>query len=169
MTSTTAAAGIGTTGTYPPPGRTLHLLDIENLLAGQICPGDVTRLWQAYTAWVKPAGHDHIVVAYGPTGAARSAFELPAQVATRIGAPGPDSADHVLLALIEDPAWVAARYTNVVIASADHIFANPAAALAHAAVPLAQVLGRCRHSYHLSLACQTTITLPLPDAASAAA
>lgn len=143
----------------PTVGRTLHLLDIENLLAGHLYPGDVTALWTQYVHHVPIGEHDHMVAAFGPTGAARAAFELPSQVATRVGAPGPSSADQVLLDLIRDPSWVADRYQNVTIASADHIFAAPAAHLAARGIHLTQVLGARARSYHLGLACHHTIHL----------
>lgn len=110
-----------------PQGRTLHLLDVENLAGGTARGGGaVAAALAAYRATVRVEPDDHVVLGTGPT------FACPAMAAwpgarLRVGH-GVDGADLALLGDI-DPAFAATRYDRVVIGSGDHIFCSLVAAL----------------------------------------
>lgn len=109
-----------------PPGRTLHLIDIENL-AG--CDRDVSHLvaaGEAYKRSMPLRPGDHVIVGCDQTLllAATAAFPRARIVAGR----GADGADRALL-VSEDADDIAMRYDRVVIGSGDHAFCELAARL----------------------------------------
>lgn len=110
-----------------PRGRTLHLLDVENL-AGGTSNGDggVAAALAAYRATVRVSPADHVVLGTGPTFACSAAAAWPG-ARLRVGH-GIDGADLALLGDV-DPAFAATRYDRVVIGSGDHIFCSLVSAL----------------------------------------
>ena len=103
------------------PGRTLHLIDIENLVGGSAAScGEVAVVSSDYhrTAPVQPG--DHVIVAAGP----RIVMDagLVWRGARLVVGRGVDGADRALLAAVEDSQWVAARFDRVVLGSGDGIF-----------------------------------------------
>jgi hypothetical protein len=110
-----------------PAGRTLHVIDVENLVGGSRAgAAAVGPALAAYRATVHVATDDHVVLGSGPTLAVAAGLAWPgAQL--RVGH-GVDGADRALLASVE-PGFVAAHYDRVVVASGDHAFAGLIAAL----------------------------------------
>lgn len=104
-----------------PAGRTLHLVDLENLAGGSCVDwSEVTSVLARYEQVVRVRPGDHRIVAC----ARRLAF--PAKDwwkgALVKAAHGIDGADRALLAEAA-PAFVRRRYDRVVVASGDHGFA----------------------------------------------
>lgn len=102
-----------------PRGRTLHLIDIENLagatrdLAGLVAAGE------AYRRSIEVRPDDHVVV--GCDASILLAAHLVFPGARVVPGRGPDGADRALLAC-EHPDDIAARYDRVVIGSGDGAF-----------------------------------------------
>jgi len=110
-----------------PRGRTLHLVDIENLLGDPRAAGPaIAAAIEAYRSAMRVAPGDHVVIACNHGLAVDAGLAWPG-ARLRTGS-GPDGAD---LALIDDadPAYVAAHYDRVVIGSGDGIFTGLAADL----------------------------------------
>ncbi len=116
-----------TTSSLPFP-RSLHLVDLENLVGD---PRAVAPLVSAtlarYLRVARWRPGDHVIIASNPGLMREIVFDLPVPCnahATR----GRDGADVMLLSLAP-PELVVRRYSRLVIGSGDHIFA----ARAHAA------------------------------------
>jgi hypothetical protein len=108
--------------------RTLHLVDLENLVGNPRATGavvhDTLRRYLDTAGW-RPG--DHVIVASNP-GIIRE-FAFNPQVPCNVHAcKGTDGADAMLLALAQ-PELVARRYARVVIGSGDGVFASVAGAI----------------------------------------
>lgn len=155
----------GNSGYKAARGRTLHLVDIENLL-GQ--PSNwtpeavITSFWQ----YVLTAGWqvgDSLVVASNPKVMKLLAFEL-------IGFPhrslcewGPDAADDLLIAAV--PNDIVDQFDRVVVGSGDHAF-SPLVADLRGLIPTLVVVGEGQISWQLYRAAQEVVLLgrqPLGD------
>lgn len=105
--------------------RELHLLDIENLLGGsRFSAADVSQFRDFYLAANDVAEDAHIVIA---TSSAEGLVEagLGWQHSRTIFRNGHDGADLALLEVI-DTEHITDRFTKIVIASGDGIFAHAA-------------------------------------------
>lgn len=102
-----------------PVGRTLHLLDVENLVGGTGAGLPVAPALEAYRRTIAVAAHDHVLLGSGPTMAFEASVAWPGAL-LRVGR-GVDGADNALLAEA-DPSFLAAHYDRVVIGSGDHAF-----------------------------------------------
>jgi len=111
-----------------PAGRSLHLVDLENLIGGP-CRGrgSLAEGMASYCAAAPVQLGDHVVVAVNP-GLALDAG-LVWRTARLLSRSGPDGADQALLEQISDRSWIAARYDRIIIGSGDGIFASAAADL----------------------------------------
>lgn len=108
-----------------PAGRTLHLVDIENLVGGPT--GALLGLAAAVARYQREAPvnvGDHVVIAANPGMALEVGTAWP--TARLLAAPGKDGADLALLGEVADVVNVAERYDRVVIGSGDGIFADAA-------------------------------------------
>lgn len=105
-----------------PKGRTLHLVDIENLCGGTDT-GDaaVGEAVDRYRRTIRVAEDDHVIVGSGPTFALAAKRAWPS--AQLVVGRGVDGADVALLHAA-DPIFVADHYDRVVVASGDHAFAG---------------------------------------------
>src|SRR5689334_3314319 len=102
--------------------RTLHLVDIENLVGDPKAPAAIVL--DVLDRYLHLAGYrdgDHVVIAANPGLMARVAFDLPVPCNVH-AARGENGADLALLAQVE-PSRVAARYDRLVIGSGDGAFA----------------------------------------------
>jgi len=138
MTSQVLAGGLRSPRLWPdrgchaPPinkrGRTLHLLDFENLCGGpdQIL---IAKDWVMQTYRIKAGVSygDHVVIGCNPMSLLDCLGVFPG--CRLVGRHGPDGADLALLDVLRDLDWIARRFDRVVIGSGDHIFAQSAAAL----------------------------------------
>lgn len=110
-------------------GRTLYLVDIENMVGSwQLAVADVAKTRARIHAAVAPRDDDHTVIAANHYNAPAAYFGWTGS-AQRLARSGKDGADTALLEVIADAAWVANRYSRVVVASGDHAFAYAVAAL----------------------------------------
>lgn len=120
MTTTTRCA-------QHPRGRTLHLLDVENLAGGTAAGATaVAPSLAAYRSTIAVSPLDHVLIASGAALACATAEAWPgARLLFRHGLDGAD------LALLDatDPAFTATHYDRVVIGSGDHIFCRLVSAL----------------------------------------
>ncbi len=117
----------GTRSAQRPLGRTLHLLDVENLAGGTAAgPDAIAPSFAAYRATVRVAPGDHVVLGTGPTFACAAGAAWPG-ARLRVGH-GLDGADLALLDDV-DTAFAASHYDRVVIGSGDHLFCPLASAL----------------------------------------
>ena len=106
-------------------GRTLHLVDIENLLnqPPKLVTGDQAArvFWQ----YLKTAGWqsgDSVVIASNPKLMRRMMFQLPDIPCRMLCAWGESGADRLLLGAV--PNHVETRYARVAVGSGDHIFGD---------------------------------------------
>ena len=113
---------------YVREGRTLHLLDLENLCGGpNQVPTEKYAVAHFYGIEAGIAPDDHVVVGANP-GSLIHCFDIfPGSL--RVGRHGPDGADAALLDELRDIDWVARRYDRVIIGSGDHCFAPSTKAL----------------------------------------
>src|SRR5438874_1457935 len=96
-----------------PAGRTLHLVDLENLAGeARFDPAALAGTIEAYRASVSFRPGDHVVVGCDRRLAVLAGAVWPG--ARLVVGSGPDGADHALLAAA-DPDELAARYDRVVI------------------------------------------------------
>lgn len=143
--------------------KTLHLVDIENLVAGRATGPNLRIADHTYRRVIGVHDGDQVRIACATPAAATLAFAVPTGRQLLIGGHGPDAAD---LALIDsvDIAFTAARFQAVVIASSDHIFAPLAAALVRAGltVTIAHRAGnRCAAALALASHHQIALHYPL--------
>lgn len=120
--------------TWVPPGRTLHLDDVENLMGGPCAGPDALRVArEQYAATTPIHPGDHVIAACNPRLVHQAAATwFPSRWLVRRGQDGAD------LALLEavDPADLADRYHRVVIGSGDHAFAPLAQAIRALGLPV---------------------------------
>lgn len=141
--------------------RTLHLIDLENLLGGRIDPHAVATLWNHYRELTAMRWDDHVIVAVSRRHALDTFTALPATVQRVVGPNSPDGADHALLDAI-DIDWAARRFGQVIVATGDHIFTDTARRLAATGLQLVQVLGLGYTATDLYHQCPTQLHLPTP-------
>ena len=150
--------------------RTLHVIDLENLVGGTDAgPDELRAAWDAYRGHgIRIAEDDHVVIATSSHVARVAWFALPATGMQRLVRDGQDGAD---LALVEavDIDHAATRYGRMVIASGDHAFTDLAldARAHHMRVQL--VIGRGQPSRQLMAACPSRTWLRLDDTVGLAA
>ena len=110
-----------------PRGRTLHVIDVENLAGGTTAGAVAVRAClTAYRSTIRVSSVDHAVLGSGTTFACACADAWPG-ARLRLGH-GLDGADHALLDAV-DPDFTASRYDRVVVGSGDHIFCGLVAGL----------------------------------------
>ena len=139
---------------HVPRGRTLHLLDLENLCGG---PGQIPQTGHAiadrYRIEAGIAQEDHVVLGANPSSLIHCSDIFPG--ARLVGRHGPNGADRSLLNVIGDADWVARHYDRVVIGSGDHCFAPSATALGVRGILV------CVISRHESLSRSLAISAPV--------
>lgn len=132
--------------------RTINLVDLENLVGGDVNNELVRRTWSEFVGVTDTRYDDHSTVAVSKRHAATAFFALPSAIRRVIGANRPDGADIALLESV-DTDWAAANFGQVVIASGDHIFAPLAQQFRDAGLRVMQVIGAGRCSAELYGAC----------------
>lgn len=113
---------------YVPAGRTLHLIDIENLVGGTVA--SCRPVGDALASYRELAGvrrGDHIVIGAGQALLSHAGL-APGGARVVLGR-GLDGADLALLSELRNVAWVTTRFDRVVVGSGDGIFADAAAAI----------------------------------------
>ncbi|MGY1681260.1 hypothetical protein [Geodermatophilus sp. SYSU D01176] len=143
--------------------RTLHLVDLENLLGPVRLASDVAAAWAAYAATLRLDRDDHVVVGTGPLLAAVAWFELPQRGLRRVVGRGINGADLVLMQEVQDLDAVARAYQRLVIASGDGLFTDTARRCRAAGLQVVQVLGRGGGHPNLARECDRQVRLGLGD------
>jgi hypothetical protein len=122
-------------------GRTLHLVDIENLSGGpQRTPAEHAAAYRAYERRAELRTGDQVVVAACGRVMRDLAFSLPSGIARRV-ANGDDGADRVLLGF-GTAEFIAERFERLVIGSGDHGFLGLALAAQALGVHVVILSGR---------------------------
>ena len=143
---------------YVPHGRTLHILDFENLCTGpERIPELRDLVADSYRQVAEMTPGDHVVVGVNPNNLFPSAGVFPG--CRFVAGHGPDGADHALLKVVEDTDWVARRFDRVVIGSGDHCFVPVVVQLGRRGI-LVTVVAQ-RKCISLDLARAATLTLLL--------
>lgn len=107
--------------------RSLHLIDVENLMGSPAFESEcVAELRARYNAVAIVGPRDLVVVASSHFAAVATWFGWPG--ARRLARSGVNGADMALIDVIENEG-LADRFTRVVVASGDGIFANPCSEL----------------------------------------
>jgi hypothetical protein len=131
--------------TYVPAGRSVHLIDIENLMGGPHHP--LTILHEAMGTYVEVAGvrvGDHVIVGANHRLGAEIKFAYPSvRLVVRGGA---DGADLALCEALADERWIAERFDRIVIGSGDGIFVDAVARFRNLGLPVGVVAAECRTS-----------------------
>ena len=122
---------------HVPPGRTFHLVDIENLMGGPLA-GEERLRWAVfdYQAAVSAGELDPVVVGSNPQigdlvyVAWQKCIDINDTwpVARLVVRKGPDGADEVLLEEVKNHGLILKRYDRILIGSGDGIFAPVAEA-----------------------------------------
>ena len=108
-----------------PTSRTLHLVDLENLVGGPYASAVMAlATLDTYLNLAQWQLCDHVIVAAHPQLVLRIAFDIPISVSLH-SAHGRDGADLMLLSLAP-PELIVKRYTRLVIGSGDGIFSERA-------------------------------------------
>ncbi len=144
---------------YVPPGRSLHLVDLENLMGG---PGQgevaVKVASRAFRELAGVRARDHVLVGVNPRLGADAKLSWPDGLVL-LGT-GPDGADRALLCQIEDRMWVAKRYDRIVIGSGDGIFAPAASGFRDFGLAVVVVSREYSLSHRLAQAADAISILP---------
>jgi hypothetical protein len=121
-------------------GRTLHLVDLENLVGGRVSAERCSEAWSAYLAIVGIDRDDQVVVAVADEWALEALLQTPRPAQQLAPRREKDAADRALL-----DAWpipdAARLFTRALIASGDNVFAEYAAALGAAGLTVEVVTG----------------------------
>jgi hypothetical protein len=132
-----------------PAGRSLHLVDIENLAgAAREYRCSAGEALAQYRALAGVRAGDHVVIAAGGLMAFRAGHLWAG--ARVVAARGLNGADLALINEVGDPEAVAARFDRVVIGSGDGIFVESITALRRLGIPVgvvAPIGGLSAHSY----------------------
>jgi hypothetical protein len=149
---------------YVPVGRSLHVVDLENLMGGPYQGRHILQLASDYyrdAAGVR-AG-DHVLVATNPRLALEAALSWP-QAQLLVGK-GVNGADMVLIERIRDVDWIASRFDRVVIGSGDGIFMSSVIALKTQGIAVGVVASE--HSVSRELRRSSTFLRLIPDFSTA--
>ena len=128
------------TSVLAPPTRTrsLHLVDLENLVGDPMASGptalDALHRYLAISGW---RTGDEVILAANPGLLRQVMFDLPVPCSVH-AVTGTDAADFMLLAYAE-PARVAARFGRLVVGSGDGEFAPTALEVRDRGVPVVVV------------------------------
>jgi hypothetical protein len=129
-------------------GRTLHLVDLENLMRGPRQPvAEMSASSVGYRSLAPVNDGDHVIVAVNPSIAMDARRVWPG--ARMLVGFGPHGADLQLLDAIADREWVAARFDRVVVGSGDGIFAPAVIELRQLGIAIGVVSQYDRLSRHL--------------------
>lgn len=158
---------VGKTATVSPSrARSLHVIDIENLLGTTRSASEVRRVWNTYANGIGLGQNDSVIVASGPTLAKVAAFELSDFNLCYHIRSGIDGADNALLDQI-DLSHVARRFEWLIVASGDGIFAPLMEQARSTGIKVWHVAGRGGVSKQIRSACALHSRLRLEPLAAA--
>ena len=139
--------------------RTLHLVDIENLVGEPVAWTDknVEAVFFEYLQEANWQPGDSLVVASNPGLMGLLAFKLSGIAHRSLCATGPDAADNLLINAV--PNEIADRYSRIVVGSGDHAFTQLLTGLqGHASTLVVYGVGRI--SWELYRSAEHVIRLP---------
>lgn len=124
-----STAGIKKAGSPGKLDRSLHLVDIENLVGAPDLwsPNRIRATFDAYLQAASWQSGDSLVVAANPSFMKMLAFDLVGMAHRPLCARGKDAADELLVGAV--PADVGAQFGRLVVGSGDHAFAPLMASL----------------------------------------
>ena len=143
----------------PGKNRTLHLVDIENLVGEPAAWTDenVVAVFDEYLQEADWQPGDSLVVASNPGLMGLLAFKLSAIPHRSLCATGPDAADNLLINAV--PNEIADRYSRIVVGSGDHAFTQLLTGLqGHASTLVVYGVGHI--SWELYRSAERVIRLP---------
>ena len=153
---------MSTQNSLQPASRSLHLVDVENLLGTpRPLQSDVMPLAAEYAELAGIGPRDHVVIASSHICASTVWYEWPG-AARRLLASGPDGADNALLGVLACEQ-AAQRFGRVVIASGDGIFAEAAARLQMGGTDVTVVCGVGSLARRLQMAVLDVRQLEMPQ------
>ena len=128
-TTAGSIVGIDEAGRAGYLGRSLHLVDIENLVGEPASwrPDQIRATFHAYLETAAWRTGDSLVVAANPSFMKILVFDLVEMAHRSLCAWGKDAADQLLLGAV--PTDVGARFGRLVVGSGDHAFAPLVASL----------------------------------------
>lgn len=156
--------------TTPTAHRTLHVIDLENLVGGtDASPGDLRAAWDAYRGHgIGIADDDHVIIATSSHVARVAWFALPATGIQRLVRDGQDGADLALIDAVDVP-HAATRYGRISLASGDHAFTQLVLEAKSHRMRVQLVIGRGQPSRELMAACTARTWLRLDPTVGLAA
>lgn len=148
---------------YVRAGRTLFLLDFENLMGGLRAGMAALRQVVSYFRDAVPGEEgDHYIIGVNPRfGVIAKACWPSAKLVTRSG---PDGADIALIEQVKNVRFIAARYDRIVIGSGDGVFVHVARAYRYYGLKVEVASRRRSLSRELMAVASTVYFLPLPEA-----
>ena len=146
--------------------RSLHVIDIENLLGPARSASEVRHVWNTYANGIGLGQNDSVIVASGPTLAKVAAFELSNFNLRYHIRSGIDGADTALLDQI-DLSHAARRFEWLIVASGDGIFAPLMEQARSNGIKVWHVAGRGRVNKQIRSACALHSRLRLVPLAAA--
>jgi len=142
-----------------PAGRTLHLVDIENLVGGAMASPELLRCTvQHYHETTPVKVGDLVVLAAGPTLAFEAGMAWPS--AKLVIGRGLDGADKALLERASDIEWISTHFDRVILGSGDGIFASTLAAIQDRGVATGVVARPFTCSFKLRRHASFLVSLP---------
>lgn len=148
---------------HVPVGRTLHVLDVENLAgADHRNPRVIASALCAYRGAIQVESADHVEIAAHPRLLFAANAAWPG--ARLLAGEGADGADLALIATLKDVDQIAARYDRVIFGSGDAIFTFVASSLAERGIVVGVVARRRSVARRLRTVAHFTIELPEPSA-----
>ena len=146
---------------HVPAGRSLHLVDIENLMGGpRAGPAAILRAVSDYREAAPVTVGDHVIIGTNPNlGVAAHACWPSVRLVVR---GGPDGADIALLEEVKNDRWVASRYDRIVVGSGDGVFAVVAKTFRRHGLAVGVVSREQSLSYALARAATFVRILPDP-------
>lgn len=106
---------------FVPAARSLHLVDVENLMGGPELGGAALREALAgYRTSAPVSDGDHVIIGANPQLGLSAKTAWPG--ARLVVRGGPDGADIALLEAVREVEFIAARYDQIVVGSGDGVF-----------------------------------------------
>lgn len=106
---------------FVPAGRSLHLVDVENLMGGpQLGDTALREALAGYRTSAPVTEGDHVIIGANPRLGPAAKTAWPG--ARLVVSGGPDGADIALLDAVRDIDFIAARYDRIVVGSGDGVF-----------------------------------------------
>jgi hypothetical protein len=141
-------------------GRSLHVIDLENLASGLATESSFLDALGRYRRVALVGARDSVEIALDVNAWRRVAFSLPRSWRVRVGF-GPDGADRALLDAVDFRVAVE-RFDRVVIGSGDGAFAPLVAGLVAAGRRVEVVSNRHALSRRLARAATAVFSMPEP-------